>query len=121
MATKKPAPDSSDGVANDAESTPRFSESLAAVAKQSGLSQLKPGETPSARALLGAIGGVRGIIESIVPGIAFLVIYLTTHNLMIAVLAPAFLALALVVIRAGARSSMSSAVTGASANSNAVH
>jgi Protein of unknown function (DUF3159) len=97
----------------ETEAPPTFSESLAAAAKQSGLSQLKPGETPNARALLGAIGGVRGIVESIVPGIAFLAIYLTTHNLLIAVLAPAFIALVFVVVRAGARSSMSSAVTGA--------
>lgn len=108
MASKKPVPG-----AGDAEPTPTFSESLAAAARQSGLGQLKPGETPSVRALLGAIGGIRGIIESIVPGIAFLAIYLPTHNLLIAVLVPAFIALALVVIRAGAKSSISSAVTGA--------
>jgi len=99
--------------ADEKESVSTFSESLSAAAKQSGLGQLKPGETPSARALLGAIGGIRGIIESIVPGIAFLAIYLPTRNLLIAVLVPAFVALVLVVIRAGARSSMSSSVTGA--------
>jgi hypothetical protein len=108
MPTRKPAED-----AGENEPTPTFSESLAAAAKQSGLGQLTPGETPSVRVLLGAIGGVRGIIESIVPGIAFLAIYLPTHNLLIAVLVPAFIALLLVVIRAGAKSSMSSAVTGA--------
>jgi hypothetical protein len=93
--------------------SPTFSESLAAAAQQSGLSQLKPGETPSARAVLAAVGGIRGVIESVVPGIAFLAIYLTTHNLLIAVLVPAFVALVFVVARAGARSSLSSAVTGA--------
>ena len=97
----------------DKETAPTFSESLAAAAKQSGLGQLKPGETPNARALLGAIGGVRGIVESIVPGIVFLAVYLTTHNLLIAVLVPALVALVFVVARAGAKSSMSSAVTGA--------
>ena len=95
------------------EPTPTFSESLSAAVKQSGFAQLKPGETPSARVLLQAIGGIRGIIESIVPGIAFLAIYLPTRNLLIAVLVPAFIALVLVMIRAGAKSSMSSAVTGA--------
>jgi hypothetical protein len=95
------------------EPAPTFSESLAAVAQQSGFAQLKPGETPNTRALLGAIGGVRGIVESILPGIAYLAIYLPTRNLLIAVLVPAFIALLLVVIRAGAKSSMSSAVTGA--------
>ena len=108
MRTQKQAADASEN-----EPTPTFSETLAAAAKQSGLGQLSPGETPSVRVLLGAIGGVRGIIESIVPGIAFLAIYLPTHNLLIAVLVPAFVALLLVVIRAGAKSSMSSAVTGA--------
>jgi hypothetical protein len=116
-AVKKPAATTAAKKAADAkaetEATPTFSESLAAAAKQSGLSQLKPGETPSARALLGAIGGVRGIIESIVPGIAFLAIYLTTHNLLIAVLAPALVALVFVVARVGAKSPISSAVTGA--------
>ena len=98
--------------------SPTFSESLAAAAKQSGLSQLKPGETPSARAVLAAIGGIRGIVESVVPGLAFLVIYLTTNklitnSLLVAVLVSAFLALVFVVARAGARSSLSSAITGA--------
>jgi hypothetical protein len=100
------------------ETTPTFSESLAAAAKQTGFAQLTPGETPSARAILGAIGGIRGIIESIVPGIAFLAIYLTTNkltsnSLLIAVLVSAFLALLFVVARAGARSNLTSAVTGA--------
>jgi hypothetical protein len=114
MAPEKSPPDANDdGANNPVESTPTFSESLAAAAKQSGFGQLKPGETPNARALLGSIGGVRGIIESIVPGIAFLAIYLPTHNLLISVLVPAFIALLLVVIRAGARSSTSSAVSGA--------
>jgi hypothetical protein len=95
------------------DATPTFSESLAAAAQQSGFGQLKPGETPSVRAVLAAVGGIRGVVESIVPGIAFLAIYLTTHNLLIAVLVPAFVALVFVVARAGARSSLSSAVTGA--------
>jgi Protein of unknown function (DUF3159) len=108
VATHESAPEPSDD-----KPAPTFSESLAAAARQSGFGQLKPGETPSAAALLGAIGGIRGIIESIVPGIAFLAIYLPTRNLLVAVLVPAFIALVFVVIRAGAKSSMSSAVSGA--------
>lgn len=97
----------------DEKDGPTFSESLAAAAKQSGLAQLNPGETPSAKVLLGAVGGARGIVESVVPGILYLAIYLTTHDLLIAVLVPAFVALVFVVARAGARSNLSSAVTGA--------
>ena len=100
-------------MADDEKDVPSFSESLAAAARQSGFAQLKPGETPTARAVLAAVGGVRGILESIVPGIVYLAIYLTTHNLLLAVLVPAFVALVFVVARAGTRSSLSSAVTGA--------
>jgi Protein of unknown function (DUF3159) len=112
VATRESAPEPDDAQGKDA-SAPTFSESLAAAAQQSGLRQLKPGETPTVRGVLAAVGGVRGIIESIVPGIAFLALYLTTHNLLIAVLVPAFVALVFVVARAGARSSLSSAVSGA--------
>jgi hypothetical protein len=98
----------------DTEATaPTFSESLSAAAKQSGFGQLKPGETPSARALLGAIGGIRGVLESILPGIAFLVLYLTTHNLLVSVLVPVLIVFIFAVARAGARSSLSSTITGA--------
>jgi hypothetical protein len=98
---------------DDEDKPASFSENLAAAAKQSGLGRLKPGETLSIRALLGAIGGIRGIAESIVPGIAFLVLYLTTHDLLLSVLIPIALALVFIVARAGARSSMTSAIAGA--------
>jgi hypothetical protein len=93
--------------------TPSFSESLQAAARQSGLGRLDPGEAPSGRAIIAAIGGVRGIVESTVPGIAFLVLFLITHILLISVLVPVAIALIFVVARAGARSPMTSAITGA--------
>jgi hypothetical protein len=94
------------------EKTPTFAEQLNAAAKQSGLAQLKPGETPNARALLGAVGGIRGIVESVLPGIAFLVLYLTTHSIMLAVAVPVVLAIIFIVARIGAHSSPSSAIVG---------
>lgn len=90
-----------------------FAESLQAAARQSGWGKLNPGEAPSAHAILGAIGGVRGIIESAAPGIAFLVLFLLTHNLLVSVLVPVALALIFVVARAGARSPLTSAIAGA--------
>jgi hypothetical protein len=107
-AAKKPTEDTSADT-----SAPTFSESLSRAAKSSGFGQLQPGETPSAKALLGAIGGIRGVFESVLPGIAFLVLYLTTHNLLDSVLVPALLALIFAVARAGARSSLTSAIAGA--------
>lgn len=94
------------------DAAPTFSEAMAAAAKSSGFGQLKPGETPSAKALLGAIGGVRGVFESVLPGIAFLVLYLTTHNLLLSVLVPVLLVFVFAVARAGARSSLSSTIAG---------
>jgi hypothetical protein len=105
---------------DDEDRAPTFGESLSAAMQQSGLGKLKPGESPTAGALLGAIGGVRGIVESVVPGIAFLGIYFATGgltakggNLPVAVIVPVVIALVFVVARAGARSSMTSAIAGA--------
>ncbi|MCU1551011.1 MAG: hypothetical protein JWR36_1571 [Glaciihabitans sp.] len=92
---------------------PSFSESLSAAARQSGLAKLTPGESPTASALLGALGGIRGLLESVVPGFAFLVIYTVTHDLVISVLVPVAIALVFVVARAGARSPMTQAIAGA--------
>lgn len=91
---------------------PTFAETLTAAAKDSGFGQLTPGETPSAKALLGAIGGIRGVIESVVPGIAFLVLYLTTHNLLVSVLVPVVVVFVFAMARAGARSSLTSTIAG---------
>jgi hypothetical protein len=63
-------------------------------------------------ALLAAIGGVRGVFESVLPGIAFLVLYLTTHDLLVSVLVPVLLVFVFAVARAGARSSLSSTIAG---------
>jgi hypothetical protein len=93
--------------------TPSFADQLNAAAQQSGLARLKPGETPNGRALLGAVGGIRGILESVLPGIAFLALFLTTHNLVLSVAIPVVLALAFIVARAGAHSPMQSAMAGA--------
>lgn len=90
-----------------------FAESFEAAARQSAFGKLNPGEAPSAHAIIGAIGGVRGIVESALPGIAFLVLFLATHNLLVSVLVPVGLALIFVVARAGARSPLTSAIAGA--------
>lgn len=92
--------------------SPTFAESMSAMARQSGFSQFTPGETPTNRQLLNAVGGIRGVLESILPGLAFLVIYLTTHALLVAVLVPVGLVLVFAVARAGTRSSMATSIAG---------
>lgn len=52
-----------------------FSDAFADAARRSALGHVRPGEAPTGRALLGAMGGVRGLVESIVPGVGFLLVY----------------------------------------------
>ena len=92
--------------------TPDLRESLAEVARKSGLGKVTPGETPSGSALLEAMGGVRGLVESIVPGLAFLVIYTFSQQLIPSVLAPIGIAAVFVVIRLVSRQPWTSAAAG---------
>ena len=54
--------------------------------QRSRLGEVTPGEAPSGRALLGAVGGIRGLIEAILPGLGFLVLYTITQELWLSVL-----------------------------------
>jgi hypothetical protein len=92
---------------------PTFSETFAAAARQSGLGKLQQGEAPSAGLLLGAVGGIRGVIESVLPGIAFLVLYLATGNRVLSVVVPVVIAIGFIVARVIARTTFTSAVAGA--------
>jgi hypothetical protein len=92
--------------------TPSLSDNLAEAARRSGLGKVAPGETPSGSALLSAMGGVRGLVESILPGLGFLVVYTITQNLLLSVLAPLVLALVFVGVRIATRQPFRSAITG---------
>ena len=85
---------------------------FAAAARRSGLGAVKPGEAPSSSALLAAMGGIRGLIESILPGLSFLVVYAITRELMLSVLIPLGIAVLFVVIRVATRSAFTSALAG---------
>lgn len=85
---------------------------FSAAARRAGIGQVAPGEAPSARALLAAVGGVRGLIESILPGLAFLVVYTITQQLLPSVLIPLVVALGFVLVRAVTRSPVMTAVAG---------
>ncbi|MWB97340.1 DUF3159 domain-containing protein [Agromyces seonyuensis] len=52
-----------------------FREQLAAAAERSGLGSLARDEKLDGREVLKAIGGVRGILEALVPGLVFLIVY----------------------------------------------
>jgi Protein of unknown function (DUF3159) len=52
-----------------------FARQFAAAAEKSGLGALARDERLTARDLLGAVGGIRGILEALLPGLVFLVVY----------------------------------------------
>lgn len=64
------------------------------------------------RALLDAMGGVRGIVEALLPGIAFLVLFTITGDLWLSVVVPAIIGLGLVVARAVVRQNVGPAIGG---------
>jgi hypothetical protein len=103
MTDQKPADDA----------VPTFRDAMSAAARRSGLGKVTPGETPTAGALLAAIGGVRGLVESILPGLGFLVTYTITQNLVPSVLAPLGLALVFIVVRVVTRQPVTTAIAGA--------
>ena len=81
-------------------------------ARQRGLGAVVPGETPTAAALLAALGGVRGLIESILPGLLFLIVFAIPKSPWLSVAAPLVVSIAFVVIRAVQRGPLMSAIAG---------
>lgn len=99
-------------MSDDKSPEPTFSEALSAAARNAGIGKVAPGETPSAAALLTAIGGVRGIVEALLPGFLFVAIYSLTLELAPAVLVPVGIAVVFVLVRAFTKTPLSSAVVG---------
>ena len=91
---------------------PGFRDAFAAAARKSGFGQVEPGEAPTAGALLRAVGGVRGIIESVLPVLGFVIIYTLTANVLWSVAAPVALSLIFVIIRIATRTPFIPAVGG---------
>ncbi len=104
-----PSPESAP---EDEEKVPTFREAFAAAARKSGLGQVTPGEAPTRGALLKAVGGVRGIIESILPLLGFTLVYTITKNVGLAVAVPVGVSVIFVLIRLVTRSPVSSALIG---------
>jgi hypothetical protein len=108
------APDGAPAPTGDDASTgvPSFSEQLRAAAAGSGLGKVAPGEAPSGHALVQAIGGVRGLAESVLPGLAFLVVYAITKAVVPSVLIPVAIGVVFVVLRLLQRQSLVMSLAG---------
>ena len=89
-----------------------FRDQVAAAMRQTGFGQVAPGEVPTAASLLRAVGGVRGLIESILPGLVFLVLYTITKSVPLAVLVPVVVGVVFIIVRLVTRSAVMPAVIG---------
>lgn len=91
---------------------PTMRESLSAAAHRAGIAKVAPGEVPTASSLLAAVGGLRGLIEAILPGLGFLVVYSITGDVLVSVLVPVAVSLVFVAIRLLSRTPATQAFAG---------
>lgn len=87
-------------------------DALGQALRRSGLGRVAAGQTPSARSLLKAMGGVLGIVESVVPTLLFLVVYTITADVWWSVGIPVVVALGFVVVRVVRREAVTTAIAG---------
>jgi hypothetical protein len=106
------APESNAVTGVGADAGVEFREALTAAARRSGLGRVTPGEQPTAHALWGAVGGVRGLIEALLPGFLFLVVFTVTGEVAPSVLIPVGVAVLFVLIRAISRTPIMPAAVG---------
>ena len=88
-------------------------DALGAAARKSALGKVAASETLNGQAILGAIGGVRGLIESILPSFVFLVVFLITKDVLLSSLIPLGVAIVFIIVRAATRLPVTPAITGA--------
>jgi hypothetical protein len=89
-----------------------FARQFAAAAEKSGLGRIARDETLTPADLVGALGGIRGLAEAILPGLVFLVVFTFTRELGWALGASLGLALVFTAVRLFTRSQPTQAIAG---------
>lgn len=89
-----------------------FRDALGAAVRKAGIGQVEPGQVPTGASLLKAVGGVRGLVEAILPGLGFLVVYAFTRQVLPSVIAPVVLAVVFVIIRLATKTPLTQAFAG---------
>lgn len=92
----------------DADPTPKSPSAGLGRVVEAGLS----GESASARGVLDAIGGWRGIVESLLPATVFLAVFVVTQDARVSAIAPVAIALIATVVRLARRETLASAFSG---------
>jgi hypothetical protein len=87
-------------------------ESIAKAARTSGIGRLADSETSTGTALMAALGGVRGLLETILPGLVFLLLFTFTYNVPLALGASVLVAIVFTVWRIIGRTPVTQAVAG---------
>jgi hypothetical protein len=93
-------------------SAPGLGDSIAAAARRSGLGQLTESDGSTGAALLGALGGVRGLCETILPGLVFLVLFTFTQNVPLSIVASVAVAVVFTVVRIVGKTPVTQAMAG---------
>ena len=89
-----------------------LADGLAAAARRAGFSPAAEGDAISGRALLDAMGGIRGLVEAVLPGLVFLVTYTITRDLIPALIAPVIIGLIFAALRIKRKETLSQAIGG---------
>lgn len=89
-----------------------FGDVIASAARKSGLGLAADGRIPGGRDLLRAVGGIRGIAEAVLPGLAFLIIFAFGGGLPLALGVSVGIAVIFTILRIVTRSAATQAVAG---------
>lgn len=77
------------------------------------IGRVQEGEGLSSKGVMDAIGGARGIVEAVVPGLLFLVGFTITRDPRLSAIAPAAFVVIAIVVRLARRENITSAISGA--------
>jgi len=95
-----------------------FAEGMAAAARRAGFAPAADGEPVNGHALLAAMGGIRGLVEAVLPGLVFLVVYTLTRrtipdqSLVLSLIAPVVIGVVFVILRRAVRQTVTPAIGG---------
>lgn len=89
-----------------------LADGMAAAARRAGFTPAAEGEPISGHALLAAMGGIRGLVEAVLPGLLFLLTYTFTRDLIPALIAPILIGLVFAGLRVMKKQTVTQAVGG---------